>query len=330
MMIDKPKVSIIVPIHNAGQFLSKCLYSLVNQTLTDIEIILILDCPTDNSDKIAEEFAQRDTRIKILRNEVNLHTGESRNKGIEIAKGEYIGFHDHDDYSSLNMYELLYAKATAEQFDVVRCSFNCVYTDVLPHKVEQYIYPPMGSDKEQMYEFVAGDRISCVIWNHIYKADFLRQHEIKFLDSREVCSEDSIYFFEVYNKTNKIGTIPECLYDHVFHSSNTGKVYDYRSIQNRIIFFERLYTLLLSNGINESQAKNMLQENIIRSFYTASRQAFLLLPIKRSIAEIQLVRKNRLVMECIHNLYKKENRKLLWHLKPTVILFSFCLKLADR
>ena len=92
-----PKVSIIVPIYNAGKFLEKCLDTLVNQTLKDIEIILVLDCPTDGSDRIAREYAEKDPRIRLIVNEQNLNIGLSRNEGLKIARGEYIGFSDHDD-----------------------------------------------------------------------------------------------------------------------------------------------------------------------------------------------------------------------------------------
>ena len=80
-----PKVSIIVPIYNAGKFLEKCLDTLVNQTLKDIEIILVLDCPTDGSDRIAREYTEKDPRIRLIVNEQNLNIGLSRNEGLKIA-----------------------------------------------------------------------------------------------------------------------------------------------------------------------------------------------------------------------------------------------------
>lgn len=257
----------------------RCLDSLVSQTLKDIEIILVLDCPTDGSDKVACEYAKKDDRVVILENNDNLHTGLSRNRGIEIARGEYIGFHNHDDYSDPRMYELLYHQAKAEQLDVVRCDFNCFYRNSGVEKIEPYSYPKVSynvKDKEWIAEYVAGDKISCVIWNHIYNAKFLRENKINFLDSRQICSEDSIFFFQVYSKLNQLGVVSEYLYDHVFHQTNTGKIYDYRSIKNRIAFFDKLYTLLLSAGVSDSDAHKMLLENVARSFYTASRQALIL------------------------------------------------------
>ena len=119
MNVNKVKVSVIVPIYNAGKNLIRCLDTLVNQTLRDIEIILVLDCPTDGSDLIAKNYASKDDRIIILENEHNLHIGESRNRGIEIARGEYLHFSDHDDYRELDMLEKMYEKAVLDDLDML-------------------------------------------------------------------------------------------------------------------------------------------------------------------------------------------------------------------
>ena len=124
MMNSEVKVSIILPVYNAGEHLRRCLDTLINKTLKEIEIIVVLDCPTDNSDKIVKEYAVNDSRIKIVENKVNLHIGESRNRGLEVASGEYIGFSDHDDYRELNMYEELYNNAKENNSDVVLSGYG--------------------------------------------------------------------------------------------------------------------------------------------------------------------------------------------------------------
>ena len=123
VFMGTPKVSIIVPVYNAGSYFSKLLDSLTGQTLKEIEIILVLDCPTDGSDRVAEEYAARDGRIVLVRNRENLHVGFSRNEGLKIARGEYIGFCDHDDWVEPEMLEELYKKAKEEDADMVICDF---------------------------------------------------------------------------------------------------------------------------------------------------------------------------------------------------------------
>ena len=106
-----PKVSVIVPVYNAAAYLPHCLYTLTCQTLKELEIILVLDCPTDGSEKIAEDYAARFPQIRLLYNEKNLHAGESRNRGLDVATGEYIGFVDADDFVEARMFEDMYLTA---------------------------------------------------------------------------------------------------------------------------------------------------------------------------------------------------------------------------
>jgi len=328
--MHEPEISIIVPVHNAGKFLEKCLVSLINQTLKEIEIILVIDRPTDGSDKVAERFAESDSRIRIIYNQENLHTGLSRNVGIDAARGKYIGFMDHDDYCKLSMYEKLLQTACSNQADVTRCNFNCIYLSGKGDMKEAYVYPEVSinfDDDNSIYKYICADKISCVIWNHIYRTGFLKENNLHFLDSRNICSEDSIFFIEVYHKMERFAEVPDYLYSHVFHEKNTGKQYGYRSVKNRISFFEHLYSFLKSNNRKEeSICRDYLSENVIKSFYTASRQAFLNLPFGQAMKEIKQIRDNDLIMTCIRSLYKKGNLSRLLKMKPTAILFSFLIK----
>lgn len=99
-------VSVILPVYNSERYLVQCLDSIVNQTLTDMEIICIDDKSTDNSLQILEKYAQKDSRILIIKNEVNLGIVESRNKGLDLAKGEFIAVMDSDDIAELIRFEI--------------------------------------------------------------------------------------------------------------------------------------------------------------------------------------------------------------------------------
>lgn len=107
-----PKVSVIVPVYNSEKDLRDCLDSLINQTEKDIEIIVIDDKSTDNSLEIIKEYGRKYSNIRIYQNERNLGQGETRNRGIEVAEGEYIAFLDSDDFINPRMYEELYEAAT--------------------------------------------------------------------------------------------------------------------------------------------------------------------------------------------------------------------------
>ena len=113
------KVSIIIPVYNTEKYLRKCLDSVCNQTLQDIEIICVNDCSTDDSLEILKEYASNDNRIKIINFTENKGVAIARNTAIEQAKGEYIGFVDSDDYVDLDFYEKLYNAAKSENAELV-------------------------------------------------------------------------------------------------------------------------------------------------------------------------------------------------------------------
>ena len=113
------KVSIIIPVYNTEKYLRKCLDSVCNQTLQDIEIICVNDCSTDDSLEILKEYASNDNRIKIINFTENKGVAVARNTAIEQAKGEYIGFVDSDDYVDLDFYEKLYERALKNKADIV-------------------------------------------------------------------------------------------------------------------------------------------------------------------------------------------------------------------
>ena len=121
----KPLVSIIVPIYNVEPYLKKCIDSIINQTLTNIEIILVNDGSTDNCGKIIDEYAKKDNRIIALHKE-NGGQASARNMGLDIASGKYIGFVDSDDLIDKEMYKVLYDEAEKNIADLVICDFKKV------------------------------------------------------------------------------------------------------------------------------------------------------------------------------------------------------------
>lgn len=125
------KVSIIVPVYNSSNYLRACLDSLVNQTLSDIEIIAIDDASSDNSLAILEEYQKKyKNLIKVLKNNKNIGQSATRNKGIKIAKGDYIGFLDSDDYVNYNMYKTMYEGAVKNNYpEIVITGLNFVKND---------------------------------------------------------------------------------------------------------------------------------------------------------------------------------------------------------
>ena len=131
---------------------------------------------------------------------------------------------------------------------------------------------------------------------------------------------DSIFFLKAYHHCQSLETIPEYLYSHVFHSSNTGKAYSYRSIEHRIAFVEELHSMLKQYHVNENEAMRYLAQNSLRSLYSGVRQAFASLPAKTALKKTRLITNSIVMQDCIRYIFGKENRQKLFQLKPTIIV----------
>lgn len=123
-----PKISVIVPVYNVAPYLKKCVDSIINQTFTDIEIILVDDGSTDESGTICDQYAQKDSRVKVI-HKPNGGLSDARNSGLEVCSGEYIGFVDSDDWISPDMYETLIHFAVKEDLDVAMCGVLDIWPD---------------------------------------------------------------------------------------------------------------------------------------------------------------------------------------------------------
>ena len=164
------KVSVIVPVYNVEDYIEKCLNSLVNQTLEDIEIIIVNDGSKDNSENIIKSFLSRyPQKIKYLKKE-NGGLSDARNYGIPYATGEYIAFLDSDDYVELDTYENMYNLAKKENSDMVECNFIWEY----PKKIKIDIGKKY-SGKHEMIE-----KIRVVAWNKLIKRQVIEKSKIQF------------------------------------------------------------------------------------------------------------------------------------------------------
>lgn len=253
------KVSIIVPVYNAGKYFYQCLDSLIHQTLSEIEIILILDCPTDGSDRIAKEYSLKDNRIKLIYNKQNLNTGLSRNEGLKIAQGEYIGFSDHDDWRELNMYEVLYRKAKENSSDVVISNYDSVYpnkTTVSPYPLKE---PIDEIQKKKIFSHFIGEwnktktwkpfTRNGSMWQMLYKKELIEKHNILFLDNNKATFEDLFFLIQTFYFASKVTYIPKVFYHHMYHQTNQFNNYLYYSTPRVINYLEHLNQFLVSKQI---------------------------------------------------------------------------------
>ena len=142
-------ISVIVPVYKTEKFLSDCIKSILNQTYHDLEVILVNDGSPDSSGQICEEYAKKDSRIKVIHQE-NAGVASARNTGLNLAAGEYITFVDSDDYICPQMYEEMLKCAKKNHCDLVMCDCMKVYSD---GRQEMYSHNIRGGfyDEEQLH-----------------------------------------------------------------------------------------------------------------------------------------------------------------------------------
>jgi glycosyltransferase EpsH len=181
-----PKISVVVPVYNSERFLRSTLDSLLAQTFCDIEIVCVNDGSSDSSLQILEEYASKEPRVVVV-DSVNGGVSSARNKGVEIAKGEYIGFMDNDDMASPKMYERLFSLATEHNADIAEISYcripeNVQSVSEVDFKSSKVLpgYQGVNISDNPWKSFVvlhkkySGGLVSPV-WHRIYKADIAKQ-----------------------------------------------------------------------------------------------------------------------------------------------------------
>lgn len=213
-----PKVSIIVPVYNVEKYLRKCIDSLINQTLKDIEIICINDGSTDKSLEILKEYKNRDSRI-ILLNQENSGQSVARNRGIEIAKGEYLGFVDPDDWIDLDYYEKLYNAASTNDTDIAVGGIIRV-TGIRKKKFLNFEKETLTDNTKLKFELCDVPEKS-YIWNKIYKTQKLKEINLKFEEGR--IFEDCIFTPQALFFLGKMVTVPNTYYYYLRRNNSTVK-----------------------------------------------------------------------------------------------------------
>jgi len=322
--MSTPKVSIVVPIYNAVKYLEECLNALVNQTLKEIEIILVLDCPTDGSDLIAGKFQEKDKRIKIVRNEVNVHLGMTRNAGMQQITGEYVGFCDADDYCSLNMYELLYTKAKEENAEVARCN----HIQFNEEKRIEYKFPELPLEKARhisIAEIMKQRSMSGTVWNHIFKTDFLKKHNLSFIDTKMMIAEDRMFLYQVYLKANRLVLVPDALYYYRTHLESIVHSLDFFRLNKVILSFENLKLWLLEENIYEKYRDSYL-EGFLRNIYTSFRRYRRQFSLNQAFKEISTIKESQMMVENINQILKLKNFFYFLRVKPMAIILLLVIK----
>ena len=262
-----PKVSVIIPVYNAEEYIEKCIISLLHQTLKEIEFIFVDDGSTDNSANIIKQFAKEDDRIKLIL-QTNSNAGEARNKGLMKAKGEFVHFLDSDDWVDIETYEKLYKKIKKEDVDFIK--FKSFSFDNQNNTVTQKYFTDMGAIPKGLfnkkitpseYYNILSD-VSDAPWSGIYKRGFLKDNDI-FFDSLK-CANDTGFFFRCLFSANSLYLWDERF---VYYRINNSK----SLISSRAYNFEcqiSLYDIIINIvKSKETHIVDYIRKRTVRSIF---------------------------------------------------------------
>lgn len=248
--MENIKISVIIPIYNTEKFLRKCIESIVNQTLQEIEIILINDGSTDNSHNICLEYSEKyPKKIRYINNK-NIGCSATRNLGIELAQGKYIAFVDSDDYIEKTMYEEMWREKEKSNSDIVVCGIT--YINLLNNQKKLSI-PKI---KNKFDYFFPQNRIANPV-NKIFNKKLIEDNKIKFPINTHY-AEDLVFCFKAYLSTRNISSISKSFYNYILYGGNS--IYNLDKRLGVFISFDEIFKYL-----EEKKLKN--DRNITKKFY---------------------------------------------------------------
>lgn len=182
-------ISVIIPMYNAQNYITKCLESILNQSEKNIEVIIVDDGSSDNSKCICEKIVQKDSRLKLLCNEKNMGVSATRNIGLNYAKGKYIYFADADDYLENNMFEIM-LKHYTDDVDLVVCGhfINNIPQGNRNESIENFSRYEMATYIEGLKNY----KFKGYLWNKLFKNDIIKNYSVLFDENISIC-EDSLF-----------------------------------------------------------------------------------------------------------------------------------------
>ena len=246
-----PKISVIVPVYNVEKYLERCVNSLRNQTIEDIEIILVDDSSTDSSPLLCDEMAEKDFRVKVI-HKANEGAGKARNAALKIASGEYIGFADSDDYVEPDMFATLYKKAVAYNSDLVMSGVLFVDGNMFSEKGECICKSYFEEDTQfDTVESLKRLRMGIIgstpedfddskygmsIWKNLFRHEIIKKNGIVFQSEREMLSEDALFMVDYIACIERATGIPEAFYNYCRNENSISKSYKKDRLEKSLRF----------------------------------------------------------------------------------------------
>lgn len=253
MTDTRPDISVIVPVYNAEGYIHRCVDSLLQQTYSNFEIILVDDGSPDGSGAICDEYARKDSRVKVIHKE-NGGVASARQLGIDNAKGEYTIHADPDDWVEPTMLEQLCNKAKAADADMVICDFwvDCEQQNI--YRTQQ----PTSNSADAVLDDLLFNRMHGALWNKLIKRDCYSKFNVSFVAGLNYC-EDYLVCVKLLQRGIKVAYLNKAFYhyDQIVNSNSITRNYTLKIYRQRVLFIDELKRVLnekYSEGILKNEA----------------------------------------------------------------------------
>ena len=279
--MKQPKISVVIPVYNAEKEIDRCMQSIYNQTFTDYEIILVNDGSADNSLAKCRAYAEKDPRVTVIDQE-NSGSGPARNRGIEIAKGEYLYFCDADDEIDPNLLSRVLAVAEETGVDLVVFSVHAQIINSNTGAVlreydtakEELLLPDRAAFRQAFSKLYYEGVLFGAPYNKLFKASVIRQNGVRFPELRR--GQDEVFNMRYYRYTSSCKIIPDSLYLY-YQFDNQGKNKKYRLSYFQATtktYFQTLSDLLKEFEANDEYSQRKFQNSFVYSMEAAALLAF--------------------------------------------------------
>ena len=236
-MATQPLISVIVPVYNAEKYIKRCVKSLLKQTLTNIEVILVNDGSKDRSGVVCEQYARLDSRISVF-HQPNSGVAATRQRGIDMAQGVYSIYVDPDDWIELTMLEELYSKAVESSADMVICNFVAVYPKKSVVSVQN-----LGDDlsPRACLDTLLQNKMNGSLCTKLIRTELYRKHDIRFVEGLNYC-EDYLVCAKLFLHDIKVAYHDRALYyyDQIVNDNSITRIYTIDTLRQRLKFVEEL------------------------------------------------------------------------------------------
>lgn len=234
------KISVIVPVFNLEGYIGKCIESIISQTYGNLEIILVDDFSMDNSFCVCQEYANIDSRIKLIRNDENMGVSYSRNRAINIATGDYVFMVDGDDWIDVNCIEIMLEAIEQNEADICVCGYVREHENSNSSECLKIVNEKKIEKCRNILNYAMQKERPFVgyIWAKMYRLDIIKAINLRFDTKISLC-EDSIFNYKYLDCAKKCVVIEECLYHYLIRQQSATRTATAHDIKTKLVAFQQ-------------------------------------------------------------------------------------------